>query len=270
PYGVHGLKASSTIPKTWSDFPTALAKYQRSGPGGLGFTAGDGWYGLDFDNVLDEKGRIRVDFPACPDVVDWIAGFAAYSYIELSPSRCGLRVIGRGRLPEWAKNRVGNKENGGIEAYDHARFFTITGNVFEDCTNLTEATDESLLEGFLEAAGMRRPEKPPRRRVDPTSPPPLDIDDEQLLELARNAKNGSDIDRLVRSSGLYRPKWDERRGDTTYGAMTIDAALAICTEYYSPRDRAAPPHSSRQQEPAGFDDDDEDHHDRADDDLDDG
>src|SRR5581483_10931 len=126
-------------------------------------------------------------------------------------------------------------------------------------------------------------------------------------ELARNAKNGSDfdrlyggdtssydhddsraeaalctylafwtqgdpdrIDRLVRSSGLYRPKWDERRGDTTYGAMTIDAALAICTEYYSPRDRAAPPHSSRQQEPAGFDDDDEDHHDRADDDLDDG
>jgi len=31
-----------------------------------------------------------------------------------------------------------------------------------------------------------------------------------------------------------RPKWDERRGDRTYGQMTIDRAITDCTEVYSP------------------------------------
>ena len=42
------------------------------------------------------------------------------------------------------------------------------------------------------------------------------------------------LDRLFRASGLYRPKWDERRGAATYGERTI----ALCLqrgEYYTPR-----------------------------------
>ncbi|MDR1014933.1 MAG: hypothetical protein LBL86_08175 [Coriobacteriales bacterium] len=31
-------------------------------------------------------------------------------------------------------------------------------------------------------------------------------------------------DRLFRTSGLMRPKWDERHGAATYGQMTLDAA----------------------------------------------
>ena len=33
------------------------------------------------------------------------------------------------------------------------------------------------------------------------------------------------IDRLFRSSGLMRPKWDEKHGDRTYGESTIATAL---------------------------------------------
>ena len=33
------------------------------------------------------------------------------------------------------------------------------------------------------------------------------------------------IDRLFRQSALYRPKWDEPRGATTYGQLTIQKAL---------------------------------------------
>lgn len=42
------------------------------------------------------------------------------------------------------------------------------------------------------------------------------------------------IDRLFRQSGLMRPKWDEKRGDRTYGARTLAEALARQTEHYTP------------------------------------
>jgi primase-polymerase (primpol)-like protein len=41
------------------------------------------------------------------------------------------------------------------------------------------------------------------------------------------------IDRLFRRSGLYRDKWDTRRGDATYGSRTIATALGA----YRPRGR---------------------------------
>ena len=101
----------------------------------------------------------------------------------------------------------------------------------------------------------------------------LDLSDEQLLDKARNAKNGAKfcalesgsdsmhggdtsvadkaycqhlafwtqgdrqrMDRLFRQSDRMRSKWDEtHRGDgDTYGEMTIDAALDDQTEYYDP------------------------------------
>ena len=40
------------------------------------------------------------------------------------------------------------------------------------------------------------------------------------------------IDRLFRLSALMRAKWDEKRGEQTYGAMTIAKALAGRTEFY--------------------------------------
>ena len=35
------------------------------------------------------------------------------------------------------------------------------------------------------------------------------------------------IDRLYRRSDLMRPKWDEARGDTTYGAGTVEKAIVF-------------------------------------------
>ena len=37
--------------------------------------------------------------------------------------------------------------------------------------------------------------------------------------------NPSQIDRLFRASKLYRDKWDEQRGDMTYGERTITKAM---------------------------------------------
>jgi hypothetical protein len=47
-------------------------------------------------------------------------------------------------------------------------------------------------------------------------------------------RHAQQIDRLFRQSRLMREKWDERHGEKTYGAMTIEKAIAACTEIYTP------------------------------------
>jgi hypothetical protein len=59
-------------------------------------------------------------------------------------------------------------------------------------------------------------------------------------KLAFWAADTAQIDRLFRRSGLMRPKWDERRGDKTYGEMTIEKAWADQTDHYNPHRTAAP------------------------------
>jgi len=46
------------------------------------------------------------------------------------------------------------------------------------------------------------------------------------------AKDAEQMDRIFRRSGLMRPKWDEYRGDRTYGEMTIATAIAGIQEVW--------------------------------------
>jgi putative DNA primase/helicase len=57
-------------------------------------------------------------------------------------------------------------------------------------------------------------------------------------------KDRQQMDRIFRSSGLMRDKWDEKRGSTTYGERTIDEAIEGTTEVYQPNkvdDTTTPP-----------------------------
>lgn len=47
-------------------------------------------------------------------------------------------------------------------------------------------------------------------------------------------KNAAQMDRLFRQSGLMRNKWDESRGASTYGEMTISRAIQDCAAVWSP------------------------------------
>lgn len=46
--------------------------------------------------------------------------------------------------------------------------------------------------------------------------------------------NEEQIDRIYRSSGMMRPKWDRKQAGTTYGAITIRNAVALCKDVYTP------------------------------------
>ena len=52
--------------------------------------------------------------------------------------------------------------------------------------------------------------------------------------IAFYTKDGAQIDRIFRSSGLMRDKWDRKTGASTYGAITIENALKTVKAQYDP------------------------------------
>jgi hypothetical protein len=93
------------------------------------FAANDSITGIDLDDCLDDEGRLK---PWAAPIVERFAD----TYMEASPSRKGLKIFGRATLPGKGKKRpIGD---GQIEMYDQARFFTLTGDVFNGAPSEVE------------------------------------------------------------------------------------------------------------------------------------
>lgn len=133
--------ASSTDPKTWSNYETALACLDQNGDrfAGIGFcfTDKDPYCGIDLDDCLEEGG--------IPYTRAWrmIERFRTYS--EISPSGRGVKMIVKASKPgpkcksafRW------DESDGQIEMYDTGRYFTITGNALPDTpAKIEERQDE--------------------------------------------------------------------------------------------------------------------------------
>lgn len=252
-------RASTTSPSSWGTFNEALKAYCDRQGDGIGFvlTTGDGFVGIDLDGVLDDDGQLRAD-ALDGEAGPWVAALGGY--VERSPSGRGLHLLGRGQLPTWARNRRGQ-----VEVYANSRFLTITGEVFEGLGQLRPLRE---LEAFLDAAGLRR--EPPSTNGQPLATVSIELADGELLARAFSHRNGREfralfegswegrypsaseadmslachlawltgrdpvrVDRLFRSSGLIRAKWDAKRGESSYGAQTIARACALTSEVYS-------------------------------------
>jgi hypothetical protein len=97
----------------WTSLTTALDYARRLGIGvGFCFRKGGGIVGIDLDKCVDESGRIS---RSAANIIR-----EANSYTELSPSGRGVHVFVKGELPD---NIVADE----VEAYDHDRYFTVTG-----------------------------------------------------------------------------------------------------------------------------------------------
>lgn len=251
-------KASTTDPATWGTFSEAFETARGGGVDGVGFvfSADDDYAGVDLDGAFDDSGGLDSTAAAIVGALD--------SYTERSVSGRGLHVIVRARL-NGGRHRGHLPSGVGLETYDAGRYFCMTGDLLHGCPATVEARQAELddvLGRFL----------PPRPKA--TTPAadlqPLDLDDEELLERARAARNGASFDRLYRGdtagyqsaseadlalcsmlafwtgpdparvdalfrrSGLMRPKWDTKRGDSTYGAETVARALEGRADFYRP------------------------------------
>ena len=275
PYQPNTRRASVTNPETWSDFRTALTAWLNDDFDGIGFvvTDEDDFCGIDLDGWRD---------PVTGEMNDRARDVIARldSYTEISPSGCGVRIWVKGKLPP-GKRRDGDKSDG-AEAYDTARFLTFTGQWYPGSPRTVNEPGAALAQFHADYLAPPEPKEKPQREgaVDVQ---PLALDDEQLLEKARAAKNGAKfawlwagdvgnnasgadlalcnelafwtrrdparIDALFRRSGLMRPKWDEvhRPADgATYGKMTIEKAIALPGDTYTGQksNGAAPPTST--------------------------
>lgn len=257
-----GGGARSNDNSTWTTFEEASKWVSRYGCDGLGFMLGNGYFGVDIDHAVDDEELIR-------EFIDTL-----HSYTEISQSGEGIHIICKGVLPP------GNRRKGNIEMYDDVRYFAMTGKVVDGLTALSDGTeaikplfykylDPSKREGAYvykrEAVGGKFPvgistlsdSDVVNRALSSSSSVVFSAlyqgqwsslyDSQSSADLAFCSmlafwtnKDKEQMDRIFRSSRLMREKWDTRRGDSTYGRMTIDKAVDGCAETYQP---AVPPSS---------------------------
>jgi putative DNA primase/helicase len=128
---VAGKPISSTDPAAWIDLDSAMAEYVCGGMDGVGFVFTSGIVGIDLDDCLDGDALK-------PWGLKVLGALPEGAYIEYSPSGRGLHVIVAGHKPgpqcrRELKNKAGQRL-GEIEIYDSARYFTMTGHLWNGST----------------------------------------------------------------------------------------------------------------------------------------
>lgn len=121
-YKGESYPAASDNPKTWTSFSSAFDTFSSAPEfwNGVGFvfSPDDPYFGVDVDNCLLPDG----------DVKSWaqpvLARFSD-SYAEISPSRKGIKIWARGKMP--GKGVAFKLGDGRLEIYDQVRYFTVTG-----------------------------------------------------------------------------------------------------------------------------------------------
>lgn len=265
-----GKGAKSNDRSTFARFGQACMACDMNGYDGLGIGVFDDLCVIDLDHVLDDMGTFS---ELSEDIFNTMN-----SYAELSPSGQGIHIYFRapGFVYDSEKYYIKNPKNG-IEVYLAGatnRFVTVTGNALADI-GLNERSEQlqKVLDKYMRREAPRRQDT---ASVGSNLPSVcLSMDDEKIIRAATAAKNGGlfkrlmdgdmtgyksqneadlalcnilafwtsrdgvQMDRIFRSSGLMRPKWDEKRGITTYGAMTINNAIDCVgrtyTDYYIER-----------------------------------
>lgn len=240
-----GGNAQSNNRSTWSDYNTAVKAVKKYNFNGIGFMFAEPYFGVDLDDCPDE---LRDEF------VETLK-----SYAEVSTSGHGIHIICRGILPD------GGRRRDKVEMYSTGRYFIMTGNsVTEPPYPITDCTEtiKPLHSKYLDTLPVSMKAQAYTR---------VELEDGEVIDKARNCKSGSlfqllysgswqgayssqseadlalcgilafwcqkdfyQVDRIFRSSGLMRKKWDRRQTGSTYGAITINKAISYCENVYEP------------------------------------
>lgn len=239
-----GKCASASNPATWGTYEQAINRLNQGGFDGIGFvfSKNDNFVGIDLDNCRNKETGV---------IQSWAQGIISRfaSYTELSPSGTGVHIIVKGQLPGKGK-KVGD-----TEIYDQGRYFTFTGNHL-DGTPVTIETRPAEIDILYASLSEQKKDKP--KQNEPTQTANL-TDEEILINvsfaagtcnfealmagdfsaypsqseadlalcslLTKFTVSAEAIDRIFRKSKLMRDKWDEYRGEHTYGQMTIAKAF---------------------------------------------
>ena len=267
PYNpLSGQPARSNDRSSFTTFEKAAAATDYDG---IGLGIFDGICAIDLDHCISDSGFYSA---AAAEIVALM-----HTYTEISPGGDGLHILFQAEGFQYDTNRWYIMNHGaGIEVYVAgvtSKYVTVTANRCEEYPYGDRSKElEMLLNRF-----MRRSEKSAINTIitinsDGTPDPESfsrNLEDEDLIRLAENSRNGAAfsalwsgsiagypshseadmalcsslafwtgrdadrMDRLFRQSGLMRDKWDRRQAGTTYGRITIQKAIANCREVYT-------------------------------------
>ena len=229
------IQASSTDPHTWGSFEEGISALSTGGYDGIGFVFDTGVVGIDLDQSLDEKGKMK---PWAEEIFNLFD-----SYAEISPSGRGLHLIIEADIDFAGKGRKKwiDKEKGeAVECYTKGRYFTATGNVFMGRKELKHVDEPTIFTWHKNFFDTKE-----KLIVQISAPTAVMPEDRAIVEFMRQAKNGSRfkalfdrgeffglpshseadmslvsslmffcrndtaiVDRIFRSSALMRKKWD--------------------------------------------------------------
>lgn len=247
PYSPHyDGRASSANPRTWGTFDQAVRKYESRPDFYNGISlAVSKQYELvfvDIDHCVDDDGVLN-------ETASDIVGSFGEQFMEFSQSGTGIHIIARGQIPKNFKN-----SKNGVEMYADKRFCSLTGNVlFEGEPTPEQAVIDELYQRY------KTPEKP--KKTVRSNSGALTNSDQWVIDHAKGRgrfnnlfsgdwssagygsqseadlalclilafwtdRNTDQMDRIFRSSGLYRDKWE--RND--YRESTLQNAVCQCEE----------------------------------------
>ncbi len=260
PYQINGLRANPTNQSTWSGFDDVVAAYDKHDFAGIGFvtTLGSEIIGVDLDHCVKEK---VIESWA----LDIIGRLNSYTEMSPSGNGIRIFVRGRiDDQIRKKRNGFGPDGKGALEIYQEKRFLTVTGHRFSQYSEKIEnriADINEIYETYLKPESKGTDGTTAKNHKSQSEEGIPNLSDERIIKLASKAKNRekfkalisgdtsgygsaseadlalcsilafwtgknkSQIDRIFRKSGLYRPKWDEKRGDKTYGEITMDKAI---------------------------------------------
>jgi putative DNA primase/helicase len=257
-------KAKCNDRLTWSSYSAALQTYlEEPGWDGIGFMLGDDHAGVDCDKCISASGDIE---PWAEEIVRHMN-----SYSEISPSGTGGKILALGKLPQ-GRRRTGQLEMYSETRFFTITGNRLPGTpkTVEPRQNELLQLHARIFPPAPKANGKEQIKKD-YSNAESNGHLHLDVNDQRILYKARSASNGDSvralyddgdwqgegfesqseadlslcsrlafwtqgdpqvIDRLFRSSALYRPKWDELRGSKTYGEKTLDQAVAGQSQFY--------------------------------------
>lgn len=242
-------RASSTNPSTWGTFNQAvqMCKSRPNFFNGISLIISKefGLVFIDIDHCIDPEGNWS-------DIARDIVRVFQNSFIELSQSGTGIHIITKGSIPKSFKNSKIN-----VEMYNDKRFCALTGHVLSDREPINEQpsldyvfhkykTPEKVTQRVRQPSGnFKREDKwiiehaSGHRRFD-------ELYSGQWSSINYGSQSEADlalclilafwtdceadqIDRIFRTSGLYRKKWDRE----DYRSNTLQNAIGQCRETLS-------------------------------------
>lgn len=263
-----GSRAKSNEPASFGSYEQALDAWKSQAYDGIGIGIFEGVCAVDLDHCIDPDGNLSEQAEKIVQMM--------HSYTEISPRGDGLHILflADGFSYDTEKYYIMNRD-AGLEVYVAGatnKYVTVTGRRYGSESEFGDRTQElrELLDCY-----MTRPEKimqkdkPAGNAINAEN----SLGKAEILQMAMNSRSGEAftelwsgsigmypshseadmalcnhlafwtgcdarmMDRMFRRSGLMRAKWDEKRHESTYGAITIQRAIASCKETYTPKRR---------------------------------